>query len=121
VATETIKVLKPMKDKVRSITADNGKEFATHEQVAKSLGIDYYFAKPYHSWERGTNENANGLIRQYIPKEASIAEVTISEAQEVMNKLNNRPRKTLNYDTPAERFSRYSGWLPRVSEALIEN
>jgi len=121
VATETIKVLKPMKDKVRSITADNGKEFATHEQVAKSLGIDYYFAKPYHSWERGTNENANGLIRQYIPKDASIAEVTIDEAQEVMNKLNNRPRKTLGYDTPAERFARYSGRLPRVSESFGKN
>lgn len=118
VATETIKALKPIKDKVRSITADNGKEFATHEQVAESLGLDYYFAKPYHSWERGTNENANGLIRQYIPKDASITEVTIEDAQEVMNKLNNRPRKTLNYDTPAERFMKYAGKLLCVNEDI---
>ena len=120
VATETIKVLQPIKDKVKSITADNGKEFATHEQVAESLGLDYYFAKPYHSWERGTNENANGLIRQYIPKESSIAEVTIEEAQEVMNKLNNRPRKTLNYDTPAERFMKHTRKLPCVNEHIYK-
>lgn len=114
VAAATIKVLDPIRDKVKSITADNGKEFATHEQVAESLGIDYYFAKPYHSWERGTNENANGLIRQYIPKDASIADVTIDRAQEVMDKLNNRPRKILGYRTPAESFARHSGQLPSV-------
>ena len=94
VAAETISALEPIKDKVRSITADNGKEFATHQQVAEKLGLDYYFAKPYHSWERGTNENANGLIRQYIPKKASIAGVSRIDAQKVMDKLNNRPHTT---------------------------
>lgn len=114
VANETIQVLKLIKDKVLSITADNGKEFATHEFVAKKLGIDYYFAKPYHSWERGTNENANGLIRQYIRKNESISEVTTREAQQVMDKLNNRPRKILNFQTPAEYFLRHADKLPFV-------
>lgn len=114
VAAETINILQPIQAKVKSITADNGKEFATHEEVAEKLGIDYYFAKPYHSWERGTNENANGLIRQYIPKNADLTEVTKSEAQKVMNKLNNRPRKTLNYQTPTEVFLRHTDHLPSL-------
>jgi len=112
VAEETIKVLDTIQDTVLSITADNGKEFALHELVAEKLNLDYYFAKPYHSWERGTNENTNGLIRQYIPKSASIKEVTVEEAQTYMDKLNNRPRKTLKYKTPTEVFLRHAKCIP---------
>lgn len=114
VAAETIRALKPIQDTVKSITADNGKEFARHEWVAEKLGIDYYFAKPYHSWERGTNENANGLIRQYIPKASSILDVNRETAQQVMDKLNNRPRKILNYLTPTEVLLMYCDKIPRV-------
>jgi len=98
VASETIDVLLPIKETVKSITADNGKEFAHHELVSEKLGLNYYFAKPYRSWERGTNENANGLIRQYIPQ--------------IMDKLNNRPRKILDHQTPAEVFLQHVDQLP---------
>lgn len=114
VAAETIKVLKSTQASVKSITADNGKEFAHHELVSKELTLNYYFAKPYHSWERGTNENTNGLIRQYIPKNASILDVTTSDAQRIMDKLNNRPRKTLDYQTPAEVFLQHTNQLPTL-------
>jgi transposase, IS30 family len=112
VAEETIKALKSIAHTVKSITADNGKEFAQHECVAEALGLDYYFATPYHSWERGTNENANGLIRQYIPKTASILDISRDDAQLIMNKLNNRPRKILNFQTPAEVLLRHCNQLP---------
>ena len=67
-ALKTIEALQPIKDLIHTITADNGKEFAKHQEIAKELEISFYFCKPYHSWERGANENTNGLIRQYIPK-----------------------------------------------------
>ena len=82
------------------ITADNGKEFAGHEEVAETLGIDYYFAHPYHSWERGTNENCNGLIRQYFKKGSSLVQLTDQDIKTVEGKLNNRPRKRLGYENP---------------------
>lgn len=66
-AKATIELLSPIKDRIKTITADNGKEFAEHQKIAEKLGIDFFFAHPYHSWERGSNENLNGLIRQYIP------------------------------------------------------
>ncbi|EIC72762.1 IS30 family transposase, partial [Bacteroides thetaiotaomicron] len=83
---------------------DNGKEFAKHEEIAQKLEIKFYFCKPYHSWERGANENTNGLIRQYIPKGKDFSEVTNKQIKWIENKLNNRPRKRLGYLTPNEKF-----------------
>lgn len=102
VTAATIKLLLPYSDFSQSITADNGKEFAGHEEVARALGVNFYFAHPYASWERGTNENTNGLIRQYVPKGCSFDGVTNKTAQRIMRKLNNRPRKGLGYKTPNE-------------------
>ena len=101
VVTEaTITLLKPYLDKTLTITADNGKEFAGHESMTEQLNAAVYFAHPYHSWERGLNENTNGLIRQYFTKGSSFENITDEQVEEVMNKLNHRPRKTLNYKTP---------------------
>ena len=101
VVTEaTIKLLMPYLDKTLTITADNGKEFAGHEKLAKQLETKVYFAHPYASWERGLNENTNGLIRQYFVKGSSFEDISSEEVEAVMNKLNHRPRKTLDYDTP---------------------
>ena len=85
---------------IRTITADNGKEFAGHEKVAEQLSIDYYFAHPYHSWERGSNENLNGLIRQYFRKGSDFSGITEKQIKEVELKLNSRPRKRLQYENP---------------------
>jgi len=92
--------LEDWKPYIYTITADNGKEFAGHETVAEALDIDYYFAQPYHPWERGSNENLNGLIRQYFKKGSDFINVTESEIKEVENKLNNRPRKRFKYESP---------------------
>ncbi len=93
VAQKTIEALLPLKDLIHTITADNGKEFAHHQTIGQGLGVDVYFAKPYHSWERGANENTNGLIRQYFPKGTSFESVTDKDIEYVQNRLNNRPRK----------------------------
>ena len=85
---------------VFTITSDNGKEFSSHQDVAKSLGIDFYFAHPYSSWERGLNENTNGLIRQFFPKGTDFRRLCDEEITHAMDALNNRPRKTLGYKTP---------------------
>lgn len=85
---------------IQTITADNGKEFAGHENVAEFLKIDYYFAHPYHSWERGSNENLNGLVRQYFKKGSDFGNITDQRILEIENKLNNRPRKRHKYETP---------------------
>lgn len=100
VAAATITLLKPYVDKTLTITADNGKEFANHEVIAQELNATVYFAHPYHSWERGVNENTNGLIRQYFTKGSSFENITECHVEQVMNRLNHRPRKTLNYKTP---------------------
>jgi transposase, IS30 family len=98
-------MLKPLRDQVLSITFDNGREFAGHETIAKSLKTDCYFADPYSSWQRGTNENTNGLIRQYFPKKCTdFTQVSDKEIAEVERKLNNRPRKRLGFKTPAQVF-----------------
>jgi transposase, IS30 family len=89
----------------QSITYDNGKEFAAHEKVAKALNVETFFADPYASWQRGTNENTNGLIRQYFPKTMPLDKVTEAQAKAVEDKLNNRPRKVLGYLTPNEVLS----------------
>lgn len=101
VTAATIALLKPFKALVLSITADNGKEFAYHEQIGKALGCDVYFAHPYSSWERGLNENTNGLIRQYFPKSTNFNEVSDSAVRKAITRLNDRPRKLLAFKTPA--------------------
>jgi IS30 family transposase len=100
VTKATVSLLNPFKDKTLTITADNGKEFAGHELVAQELETEVYFAHPYSSWERGLNENTNGLIRQYFTKGSSFENITEDQVEGVMDKLNHRPRKTLNYRTP---------------------
>ena len=99
-----IELLEPYRKKVRTITSDNGREFAQHETIASALKADFYFAHPYASWERGTNENTNGLIRQYFPKNRDFTTITQQEIDHAMNRLNNRPRKRLGYLTPNQVF-----------------
>ena len=89
---------------LETITSDNGKEFAAHQRISKELLIDFYFAHPYASWERGTNENMNGLIRQYLPKDRNLTTVTTQEEIMIMDRLNLRPRKCLDFNTPFEVF-----------------
>ena len=88
--------------RVKTVTLDNGSEFHGYADVEKATGTLFYFATPHHSWERGTNENTNGLIRQYLPKRKSMAHVTKETCEEIMRKLNTRPRKRLGYRTPEE-------------------
>lgn len=106
VEAKTIELLQDWKPLLKTITSDNGKEFANHKSIAESLEINYYFAKPYHSWERGANENLNGLVRQYFPKKTNFTLITKEETQTVTNILNNRPRKRFGYQTPNEIFSK---------------
>ena len=87
---------------LRTTTADNGKEFAGHAELTAALGLDVYFARPYHAWERGTNENTNGLVRQFFPKGLDLRQVTARQVEHVERLLNNRPRKCLGYRTPRE-------------------
>ncbi len=97
--------LTPHKDRVHTITYDNGREFTDHAGMARDLDTCIYFAHPYASWERGLNENTNGLIRQYFPKDRDLTTVTETELVIVMDKLNNRPRKSLGFRTPHEVFN----------------
>ncbi|MFQ5616260.1 MAG: IS30 family transposase [Anaerolineales bacterium] len=92
------------KDRVHTITYDNGREFSDHEGMAKDLETRIYFAHPYASWERGLNENTNGLIRQYFPKHRDLTTVSNTEIENAMYKLNHRPRKSLGFRTPYEVF-----------------
>lgn len=100
----TIALLAPLTARVHTITVDNGKEFCEHELIAAGLQARIYFAHPYASWERGLNENTNGLVRQYFPKKYEFASITSEDLQQVEDRLNNRPRKTLGYKTPNEVF-----------------
>ena len=100
----SVELLGPLAAKVHTITVDNGKEFCEHEQIAKQLQARIYFAHPYASWERGLNENTNGLVRQYFPKKYDFSQITNEALQRVEDLLNNRPRKTLGYRTPNEVF-----------------
>lgn len=92
------------KDRIHTLTLDNGREFAGHEQIANDLDANVYFAHPYASWERGINENTNGLIRQYFPKTSSLANIDPKKTEYVMERINNRPRKKLGFKTPFEVF-----------------
>lgn len=107
VTAATIALLIPYKEALHTITADNGKEFAYHEQITDKLGAAIYFARPYHSWERGLNENTNGLLRQYWPKITDFKQVNDDEVVEVSAKLNRRPRKTLGFKTPEYLMQNY--------------
>lgn len=100
---------------VHTLTSDNGREFSDHEQIAALLEADFYFCHPYSSWERGLNENTNGLIRQYFPKQTELAKITDKQIQEVEDKLNNRPRKTLGYQTPNEVYFKELEQLRKVA------
>jgi transposase, IS30 family len=91
--------------RVLTITADNGTEFHSYKQIEAATGVEFYFATPHHSWERGTNENTNGLIRQYLPKRTSQAHVTQADCDAIAAKLNSRPRKRLGYKTPEECYA----------------
>lgn len=107
VTEATIGLLKPFAAALQTITADNGKEFAYHEKITQALGVEVYFAHPYHSWERGLNENTNGLLRQYWPKSTDFKKVAQREVDAVIYQLNNRPRKTLGFETPSDLMQNY--------------
>lgn len=94
----------PMRDRVKTITFDNGKEFAHHHVIDQALGSTAYFADPFASWQRGCNENLNGLLRQYIPKKRPLSSVTEKELRMIEQRLNHRPRKRLGFKTPHEVF-----------------
>jgi IS30 family transposase len=100
----TVQDLRAHKEKVITITYDNGKEFAGHQRIAEILNATVFFAKPYHAWERGLNEHTNGLVRQYFPKGTDFHRVSDEEIALVEKKINNRPRKVLGYKTPCEVF-----------------
>lgn len=104
VSAALIEMILPIKNWVHTITSDNGKEFAYHERVSNSLQCDYYFCHPYASYERGLNENTNGLIRQFFPKGSEFTNISNEDVAKVQNNLNYRPRKSLGYKTPYEVF-----------------
>jgi IS30 family transposase len=97
-------LLLPVAGRVYTITSDNGREFANHQSIEKKLQANFYFAHPFAAWERGTNENTNGLVRQYFPKGSDFSKITEADIQQVTARLNNRPRKRLNYRTPQRVF-----------------
>lgn len=103
-AKTMVDILLPYKAYVKTITSDNGLEFAEHQYISKKLACDFYFADPYCSWQRGLNENTNGLIRQYIPKGTYFEKVSHKKIKEIQYKLNSRPRLTLNFEEPKSLF-----------------
>ena len=117
-ADKAAEMLMPFKGLLHTVTSDNGKEFAEHKAIAKSLAVDYYFAHPYHSWERGANENMNGLIRQYLPKGTSFDGLDDNEIKRIRDKLNHRPRKKLGYLTPIEYF--FANFAPELNLSLTQ-
>lgn len=99
-----IHLLQPFKGKVRTITTDNGSEFACHEMITKSIGVEVYFTDPYSSWQKGAIENMNGLIRQYIPKSTCFSGISQQQITKIMHRINTRPREKLNFATPKQCF-----------------
>lgn len=99
-----VNALFPYKEFVKTITSDNGTEFAEHKYISKKLDCDFYFAHPYSSWERGLNENTNGLVRQYVPKGTDLKNISAKKIKEIQYKINRRPRKTLNFEKPVDLF-----------------
>lgn len=106
VTKATVEGLQQFSNLIFTITSDNGTEFAHHEKISRELKTDFYFAHPYASWERGLNENTNGLIRQYLRKGSDFTNINDDDLIYIMEKLNNRPRKSLDYATPDEIFNR---------------
>ena len=104
-----IELLSPIKNLVHTITFDNGREFNRHSEIAKQLNCNTYFAKPYHSWERESNENHNGLLRQFFPKKMKLDKITDNEVKTATDLMNNRPRKCLGFKTPFEVFAEMMG------------
>ncbi|MEE3386451.1 MAG: IS30 family transposase [Prevotella sp.] len=103
-AEAVIHLLWPYRDVVKTITTDNGLEFASHEKISRSIGVPVYFTDPYSSWQKGSIENINGLIRQYIPKSTTFEHVSQQLITRIMDKINNRPRAKLKFSTPKECF-----------------
>ena len=103
-AKTTIKALRPLQKRglLHTITSDNGLEFSRHEKIAGSLGMDFFFARPYRSNDRASNENMNGLVRQYVPNGSSMENLTDEDVREIERKLNTRPRKRFDFKTPEE-------------------
>lgn len=101
---EVIKALTPLKSRCKTITSDNGKEFSNHRNIARRLGVEYYFCDPYCSWQRGSNENLNGLVRQFFPKGSSFSGITTNKLKKVEKLINYRPRKRYNFKSPKEIF-----------------
>jgi len=102
-----IQLIRAHRSLFKTITVDNGTEFHGYRKIERATGTTFYFATPYHSWERGTNENTNGLIRQYIPKRSSMKDLTQAQCVTIAQRLNNRPRKRHRFLTPIECLSRY--------------
>ena len=103
-ANTVIDMLRPYKNKVHSITSDNGTEFAEHMKISKKLSVSFFFAHPYSSWERGLNEYTHKLIRQYIPKKSVLENLNDKYITEIQYKINKRPRKKLEFDSPKNQF-----------------
>lgn len=103
----TIRLVRPHAARSFTVTADNGTEFHDYESIERALGVRFYFATPHHAWERGTSENTNGLVRQYVPKGTSMADLTQCDCAAIAAALNTRPRKRLGYKTPQECFDVY--------------
>jgi IS30 family transposase len=108
VSDAVIGLLQPFGKHLHTITGDNGKEFAEHEHISHVLNTDFFFAHPFAAWERGTNENMNGLVRQYIPKRRQFDTISDHELRCITSRLNHRPRKCLDFRTPFEVFFEHS-------------
>ena len=102
VCVAPVHLLDSIKKELQTIIADNGKELNLHEQIADELGIEFYFADPYSAWQRGTNENTNGLIRQYILKGSDLNDYSDEYIAEITYRLNHRPRKRLGFKSPSQ-------------------
>jgi len=112
-----IELLRPFAKKklVETITSDNGRQFAHHKRISAETGGQFYFARPYHSWERGTNENTNGLVRQYIPKGSNFEKYSDEDINNIQWELNNRPRKRLGFSSPIENLRMLTGLDEKVA------
>ncbi len=100
VSDAIIEMLQDWKPCIKTMASDNGKEFTLHQKMSKSLLVDFFFARPYHSWERGANENLNGLIRQYFPKASDFNLLSEQKIKDIETKIDNRPRKRFNFESP---------------------
>ena len=104
---QTIRLARAYAARSHTVTADNGTEFHDYASIERALGVRFYFATPHHAWERGTSENTNGLVRQYVPKGTSMADLTQPDCAAIAAALNTRPRKRLDYKTPQECFDAF--------------